>query len=67
VNEGDFSEKSGVAALEKLGVHAPAKFGLFAANDEMAYGALITLQSAGVSLPLHVSLVELTIRKSCGC
>jgi DNA-binding LacI/PurR family transcriptional regulator len=57
VIEGDFSEESGVAAIKSLGANAPAQFGLFAANDEMAYGALTTLQEANISVPRDVSLV----------
>jgi DNA-binding LacI/PurR family transcriptional regulator len=55
VLEGDYSEESGAAAVDRL-AGAPVD-GIVAANDEMAYGALRTLQARGISLPDQVSLI----------
>lgn len=51
--EGDYSEESGArAAAELAGVD-----GVFAANDEMAFGMMTRLQEHGVSVPGQVSVV----------
>lgn len=53
--EGDYSEDAG-RELARSGSHRGAD-GLFAANDEMAFGAMTELMSGGVSVPSQVSIV----------
>jgi DNA-binding LacI/PurR family transcriptional regulator len=55
VAEGDYSEEAG-RALVRSGIHRDCD-GLFAANDEMAFGAMTELMSGGVSVPSEVSIV----------
>lgn len=53
--EGDYSEESGAAAadrLAELGVD-----GVFAANDEMAFGAMRELAAAGVRVPADLAVI----------
>ena len=47
--EGDYSEESGAAAFALLGDAANDIDGLFAANDEMAFGAMTRLLGTGSS------------------
>ncbi|NWF79698.1 MAG: substrate-binding domain-containing protein [Chloroflexi bacterium] len=57
VVEGNFTEQSGLLALEALlarGVHFSA---IFAANDQMAYGIRLGLYRRGLRVPEDVSLV----------
>lgn len=54
VLQGDFSEASGVAAAERLASGAIVADALFAANDAMAIGALVTLRRRGVAVPDQV-------------
>lgn len=55
--EGDFDESSGLAAAESL-VKAGTRFtALFAANDQMAVGAMLALSRHGVQVPRDVSVV----------
>lgn len=54
---GDFSRQSGVEAMNALLDHNPDLDGVFAANDEMAVGALQALSARGKSVPSDVSLV----------
>lgn len=57
VATGDFGEESGrVAAAELLDAH-PDLQAIFAANDEMAYGALLELRTRGLRVPHDVALV----------
>lgn len=57
VARGDYSQESGFAACTAL-LDSGTRFdGLFAANDEMALGALEALRSAGVTVPGDVALV----------
>jgi len=54
--EGDFEEESGTAAIRKL-ITAGTEFdGIFAANDNMAIGALEALRDAGVTVPDAVAV-----------
>lgn len=54
---GDYSEESGQAAAEQL-VAARASFSaIFAANDQMAFGAALALYRRGQRVPDDVSLV----------
>ncbi|MCX5328044.1 MULTISPECIES: LacI family DNA-binding transcriptional regulator [unclassified Streptomyces] len=55
--EGDFTEPSGAAAMAALLANHPDVDGVFAANDNMAAGALRTLREAGRTIPADVSVV----------
>lgn len=53
---GDFSEESGRAATRAL-LAAGGLEGIVAANDEMAYGALLELRAQGLRVPQDIALV----------
>ena len=53
---GDFLESSGIAAAQALLRDLSAVDALFAANDMMAIGALVTLRRAGVRVPEQVAV-----------
>ncbi|MGQ4333863.1 LacI family DNA-binding transcriptional regulator [Streptomyces hayashii] len=55
--EGDFTEPSGAAAMTALLADHPDVDGVFAANDNMAAGALRTLREAGRLVPADVAVV----------
>jgi DNA-binding LacI/PurR family transcriptional regulator len=55
VIEGDFSEESGTNAGERIA--ALQCDGLFAANDEMAFGAMTRLADLGRSAPTQISII----------
>jgi DNA-binding LacI/PurR family transcriptional regulator len=55
--EGDFTRSGGQAAMARLLELSPELDGLFAANDLMAEGALITLQDRGRRVPDDVAVV----------
>ncbi|MEV3973069.1 LacI family DNA-binding transcriptional regulator [Streptomyces sp. NPDC050698] len=55
--EGDFTESSGAAAMAALLANHPDLDGVFAANDNMAVGALRTLRTAGRAVPADVAVV----------
>jgi LacI family transcriptional regulator len=57
VVEGDFTEESGVMAVEQLLARGERFSAVFAANDQMAYGAMLGLYNHGIRLPADVSLV----------
>ncbi|MFF0725998.1 LacI family DNA-binding transcriptional regulator [Streptomyces sp. NPDC004134] len=54
---GDFTEPSGAAAMAALLKRQPDVDGVFAANDNMAAGALRTLRRAGRAVPRDVAVV----------
>jgi len=56
VVEGDFSERAGAAAVERL-VAGPMPDGIVLANDDMAFGAMTALRARGVRVPQDVALV----------
>jgi len=57
VQQGDYQEESGMAAAERL-LDSRAKFSaIFAANDQMAFGAALALYRRGKHVPDDVSLV----------
>ncbi|NTY01009.1 LacI family DNA-binding transcriptional regulator [Deinococcus sp. JMULE3] len=57
VFEGDFHEGSGILAVEHWLARATAFSAIFAANDQMAYGAGLGLYRRGLRVPEDVSLV----------
>jgi LacI family transcriptional regulator len=57
VIEGNFVEQSGLLAVESLISRAVLFTALFAANDQMAYGARLALYRRGIRVPEDVSLV----------
>ena len=57
VIEGDFSEAAGTAAALEILAQHPSSDAVFAANDEMAYGAMTALASAGRDVPAQVSIM----------
>lgn len=57
VEPGDFTAASGAAAMHRLLERDPAIDGVFAANDQMAMGALSALGEAGRRVPDDVAVV----------
>ncbi|MDQ0718023.1 DNA-binding LacI/PurR family transcriptional regulator [Streptomyces luteogriseus] len=55
--EGDFTEPSGAAAMAVLLADHPDLDGVFAANDNMAAGALRMLRASGRAVPADVAVV----------
>ena len=55
--EGTFQEQSGLMAVETLLVRASPFTAIFAANDQMAYGARLALYRRGIRVPEDVSIV----------
>ncbi len=55
--EGTFQEQSGMLAVETLLMRASPFTAIFAANDQMAYGARLALYRRGIRVPEDVSLV----------
>ncbi|TCP36725.1 LacI family DNA-binding transcriptional regulator [Sphingomonas sp. BK235] len=53
---GDFGEASGAAAGEQIACGAVRADALFAANDEMAIGALVALRRGGIGVPDQVQV-----------
>jgi LacI family transcriptional regulator len=54
---GDFNEQSGVEAVEQLHARRARFTAIFAANDQMAFGARLGLFRRGLRVPGDVSLV----------
>lgn len=54
---GQFQEESGLHAVEQLLTRGAAFSAIFAANDQMAYGAMLGLFNHGYRIPTDVSLV----------
>jgi DNA-binding LacI/PurR family transcriptional regulator len=57
VESGDFTQRSGEAATERLLERVPDLDGLFAASDLMALGAIAALRKAGRRVPDDVAVV----------
>jgi LacI family transcriptional regulator len=57
VEAGDFTEASGLAAAERLIDRGERFTGIFAANDQMAFGATLALYRRKLRVPDDVSLV----------
>ena len=55
--EGRFSEQSGVLAVEMLLMRGRSFSAIFAANDQMAYGARLALFRRSIRVPEDVSIV----------
>lgn len=55
--EGDFTEPSGMMAVEMLLMRGYVFSAIFAANDQMAFGARLALYRRGLRVPEDVSLV----------
>lgn len=55
VAEGDFTERSGMMAMQQLLPVSPTA--IFAANDVMAIGALKALRAVGLKVPQDVALI----------
>jgi LacI family transcriptional regulator, repressor for deo operon, udp, cdd, tsx, nupC, and nupG len=54
---GDFTVEGGEMAMARLLSHPRPPTAVFAESDEMAFGALRTLQRAGLSAPQDISLI----------
>jgi LacI family transcriptional regulator len=54
---GDFSEQAGRECAAQLLDGTPGLQAIFAANDEMAYGALLELRARGLRVPQDVALI----------
>lgn len=54
---GEFTEESGLRAVQHLLLSGNAFSAIFAANDQMALGAALGLQQRGLQVPKDVSLV----------
>lgn len=57
VQQGDFSERSGTDATERLLALPKRPTAIFSANDEMGFGCMVALQGAGLSVPQDISLI----------
>lgn len=57
IEQGDYLETGGVAAMERLLERGPSFSAVFCANDQTAYGARLTLFRRGLRVPEDVSLV----------
>ena len=57
VEHGDFTEASGLSATEQLLARGETFSALFAANDQMAFGAALALYRHRLRVPVDVSLV----------
>jgi len=55
--EGDFTEPSGILAVEMLLMRGRVFSAILAANDQMAYGARLALFRRGIRVPEDISLV----------
>jgi LacI family transcriptional regulator len=57
VEQGDFLEEGGVAAMERLFERRVGFTAVFCANDQTAYGARLVLHRRGLRVPEDVSIV----------
>ena len=55
--EGDFTEASGLLAVEMLMTRGRHFSAIFAANDQMAYGARLAFHRRGIRVPQDISIV----------
>lgn len=54
---GDFTETAGILAVESLLTRGQTFSAIFAANDQMAYGARLALYRRGIRVPQDISLI----------
>lgn len=54
--EGDYSLRSGLEAARKLVAASPRPSAIFAANDDMAVGAMTAVMAAGLRIPQDISI-----------
>lgn len=66
VQQGDFSMDSGVGAMERLLALDDPPTAVFAANDEMAFGAMAAAHRKGLSVPQDLSMVGFDDQKTAG-
>ncbi|MEK8033970.1 LacI family DNA-binding transcriptional regulator [Ideonella sp. DXS29W] len=57
LQEGNYQEESGLQAIERLLASGVPFTAIFAANDQMAFGAALALHRRGLRVPHDVSLV----------
>lgn len=57
IRPGDFTEASGLAAVERLLDSSERFTAIFASNDQMAFGAALALHRRGLHVPNDISLV----------
>lgn len=57
IQDGDWSELSGMQAMERLLQQTPPPEAVFVASDSMAIGALKAIQAAGLRAPEDIALV----------
>ena len=57
VTQGDYQVVTGVAATDRLLASRRKFTAVFAANDQMAYGAALSLHRKGLRIPMDVSLI----------
>jgi LacI family transcriptional regulator len=57
VVEGDLQQSSGVLAMEMLMARGRSFSAIFAANDQMAFGARLAMYRRGIRVPQDISLV----------
>jgi len=55
--EGDFTEASGVLAVEMLMTRGRNFSAIFAGNDQMAYGARLAFHRRGIRVPQDISII----------
>ncbi|MBI3367114.1 MAG: LacI family DNA-binding transcriptional regulator [Burkholderiales bacterium] len=66
VHAGDFTFESGVAAAHRLLSNGPRPTAVFAGNDDMALGVLVTAQRLGVGVPSELSIAGFDDSPACG-
>jgi LacI family transcriptional regulator len=57
IRDSDFTEQGGSAGMQELLALAPRPTAVFAANDLIAFGALLTLRDAGLRVPQDMAIV----------
>jgi len=57
IYQGDFTIESGVTAAKSILAKQAPPTAIFASNDEMALGVIVTAQNLGISIPEQLSIV----------
>lgn len=57
VQEGNFSYKSGLNMMNKMLAYSHTPTAVFAANDEMAFGAVNAIEQKGLTVPQDISII----------